>query len=121
MGHLGSILGLERSLGEGKVYPLGYYGLETFMDCIVHGVAKSQTRLSLSFSLSWASQVVLLVKNLPANSGDIRDQVSIPGSGRSSGGGNGNPLQYSCIENLMDREAWRATVYRVAKNQTPLK
>ena len=54
----------------------------------------------------WASQMVLVVKNSPANVGDIRDAGSIPGLGRSPGGGNGNPLQYSCLENPMDREAW---------------
>ena len=47
--------------------------------------------------------MVLVVKNLPANAGDIRDSGSVPGLGRSSGGGNGNPLQYSCLENPMDR------------------
>ena len=56
----------------------------------------------------WTSQVALVVKNLPAHVGDIRDAGLIPGSGRSPGEGNGNPLQYSCLENLMDREAWRA-------------
>ena len=49
------------------------------------------------------------VKNLPANSGDTGDVGSVPGWGRSPAGGNGNPLQYSCLENPMDREAWRAT------------
>ena len=58
-----------------------------------------------------ARQVVLVVKNLPANAGIVRDMVSIPGSGRSPGGGHGNPLQYSSLENLMDREAWWATVH----------
>ena len=53
--------------------------------------------------LIWASQVALVVKNLPANAGDVRDVGSIPGSGRSSGKGHGNPLQYSCLENPMDR------------------
>ena len=48
---------------------------------------------------SWAPQVALVVKNLPANAGNIRNKGSIPGSGRSPGGGNGNPLQYSCLEN----------------------
>ena len=48
------------------------------------------------------------VKNLTANSGDARDADSVPGSGRSPGGGNGNPLQYSCLENSMDRGAWQA-------------
>ena len=47
--------------------------------------------------------MALVVKNLPANAGNVRDADSIPGSGRSLGGGNGNPLQYSCLENLMDR------------------
>ena len=50
----------------------------------------------------WASQMALVVKNPPANAGDVRDVSSIPGSGRSPGGGRGNPLQYSCLENLMD-------------------
>ena len=85
------------------------------------GRKESDTTERLSFSLSWASLVVLLVKNLPANSGDRRDLGSISRSGGSPGGGNGNSLYYSCVENLMDREAWRATVYRVAKNQKPLK
>ena len=62
-------------------------------------------------------EVVLVVKNLPANTGDVRDTGSIPGSGRSPGGGNGNPLQYSCLENLMDRGAWWATVQGVAKSR----
>ena len=57
-----------------------------------------------------ASHMVLVVKNPPANSGDIRDTGSIPGSGRSPGGGHGTPLQYSCLENPMDRGAWWATV-----------
>ena len=61
-----------------------------------------------------------MVKNLPADAGDVRDSGSIPGSGRSSGGGNGNPLQYSCLENSLARGAWRATVYGVAKSQTQL-
>ena len=56
-----------------------------------------------------------MVTNLPANAGDVRDSGSIPGSGRSPGGGHGNPLQCSCLENPMDRGAWRVTVHRVAK------
>ena len=62
-----------------------------------------------------------MVKNPPANAGDTKDIVSIPGSGRSLGGGNGNPLQYSCLGNPMDRGAWWATVHRVAKGRTRLK
>ena len=62
-----------------------------------------------------ASEVALMVKNLPANAGDIRDTGSILGLGRSSEGGRGNPLQYSCVENPMDRGAQQAIVHRVAK------
>ena len=57
------------------------------------------------------------VKNLPANAGDIRDTDLMPGSGRSPGGMHGNPLQYSCLENPVDRGAWQATVHGVAKSQ----
>ena len=63
----------------------------------------------------------IAVKNPPANGGDIRDAGSIPGSRRSPGGGHGNPFQYSCLENPMDRGAWRATVHRGTKSQTRLK
>ena len=59
--------------------------------------------------------MTLVVRKLPASVGDIRDLGSIPGSGRFPGGGHGNPLQYSCLENPMDRGAWQATVNRVAK------
>ena len=101
----------------------------------VHGVAKSRTRLSDFTSLhfiyiyihththtyiymDWASRVVLVVKNRPATTGDIRDTGSIPGLGRSPGGGHGDPLQYSCLENPMDREAWWATVHSVVQSWT---
>ena len=63
----------------------------------------------------WASQVALVVKNLPANAGDVQDAGSIPGSGRCPEEGNGNPLQYSSLENPMDRRAWRATVHWITK------
>ena len=62
--------------------------------------------------------VALVVKKLPANAGDLRDMVSISGSGRSPGRGQGNPPQYSCLEKPMDRGARQATVHRVAKSQT---
>ena len=62
-----------------------------------------------------------MVKNSPANAGDIRDAGLIPGSGRSPGGRHGNSLQYSCLENLMDRGAWGLAVNRVAKSETRLK
>ena len=57
-----------------------------------------------------------MVKNLPANAGEVRDVHSFPGSGRSPGGGNGNPLQYSCLENPMDREVWQDAVYGVTES-----
>ena len=69
----------------------------------------------------WTSQVVLVVKNPAANAGDVRDASLIPGSGRSPGGGHDNPLQFSCLENPIDRGAWPTTVHRVAKSQTQLK
>ena len=62
-----------------------------------------------------------MVKNPPANAGDVRDIGCIPGSGRYPGGGHGNPLQYSYLENPMDRGAWGATVHRVTQSQTQLK
>ena len=65
-----------------------------------------------------ASQGALVVKNLPANAENRRDMGSIPGLGRSPGGGHGNPLQYSRLENLMDRGAWQATVHSVVKSRT---
>ena len=61
-----------------------------------------------------------VIKNPPANAGDARDMGSIPGSGRSSRVGNGNSLQYPCLENSMDRETWQATVHGVTKHQTGL-
>ena len=68
--------------------------------------------------LTRASQVVLVVKNLPPNAGDVRDTASLPGSGRSPGGGHGNPLQYSYQENSMHRRVWWASAHRVTKSQT---
>ena len=59
--------------------------------------------------------MAILVKNLPANAGDARGTGLIPSLGRSPGGGHGNPLQYSCLENPMDRGAWRETVHGVGK------
>ena len=68
-----------------------------------------------------ASSVALVVKNPPANAGDLRDAGLLPGSGRSPVGGHGNPLQDSCLENPMDRGARWATVHGVTKSQTRLK
>ena len=106
----------------------------------VHGVAKSRTRLSdwtelrhtinglnshLEENPGTRSQMnqihypdVAVVKNLPANAGNVKDTNLIPRSGRSPGGGNSNPLQYSCLENPSDRGTWWATVHEVAKSRT---
>ena len=118
VGGLGLIPGLESSPGEGKGYPLQYSGLENSMDCIADEVSKSQTRLS---DLRFHFQVALVIENLPASAGDVRDKGSIPELGRSLRGGQGNPLQYSCLGNPMDRSAWRATIHRVAKSLIQLK
>ena len=86
-------------------FPLGLTGLSSLQ---FKGLSRvfSSTRKFFSTRLPWASQVMLVVKNPPANAGDTRDIGSIPGSGRYLGGGNGNPLQYSSLGNSMDREAW---------------
>ena len=67
-----------------------------------------------------ASKVALVVQNPPSNAGDAKDSGLISGLGRSPGGGNGNSLQYSCLENPMDRGAWWATVHWAAKSLTQL-
>ena len=72
----------------------------------------------LSMVTSWAFQVVLVLKDPPANAGGAGDSGSVLGSGRSPGGGHSNTLQYSCLENPMDKGAWWATVHRVTKSQT---
>ena len=100
----------------------------------IHRVAKSQTRLSDWTEMNYspiklilkskpknanrASQIALVVKNLLANAGDTG---LIPGLGRSPGGRQGNPLEYSCLENRMDKGAWQATVHSAAKSWTQLK
>ena len=75
----------------------------------------------LLYTMQRASQVALVVNNLPANAGDIRDVGLIPGSGRFPGGGPGNPLQCSCLENPTDRGAWWVTAHRVTESRTRLK
>ena len=77
-------------------------------------------KLKLKSDELGASKVAAVLKNLPANARDGRDASSIPGWGRSPEEGNGNPLQYSCLENPMDGEAWLSTVHGVAKSQTQL-
>ena len=70
---------------------------------------------------AWACKVALVVKNPPANAGDIRDVGSIPGLGRYLAEGHGNPLHYSCLEDPVDRGVWWARVHRAAKGRTRLK
>ena len=65
--------------------------------------------------------MALVLKNPPASAGDVRDTGFIPGSGRPPGGGHSNPLQYSCLENPMDKGDWPATAHSVTKSQTRLK
>ena len=76
----------------------------------------SQARVLKWVVISRASQVVLLVKNLPSNEGGVRDRSLISGSGRSPGGGHDNPLQYSCLKNPRDKGAWRTMALRVAES-----
>ena len=90
----------------------------TFVTVVQHH--NQETDFDTIHGLYWASQVALVVKNPPANAGDARDTSSTPKWGRSPGVGNGTSLQYSCLENSMDRGAWQATVHGAAKNQTRL-
>ena len=82
--------------------------------------SKKKKKKKLMVAEGVASQKVLVVKNLPANTGDARDVGFVPGSGRSPGEGHANPLQYPCLESPRDRGAWRATVNGIAKNHTRL-
>ena len=74
--------------------------------------------MNMCIYMAEASHVALVVKNPPPNAEDTRDSGSTPGSGRSEGVGSGNPLQYSCLENPMDRRAWWATVHGAPKDQS---
>ena len=116
---VGLIPGSGRSPGGGHGNPLQYC-LENPMGrgawrATVHRVTKSWTQLK-----RLSVQANLQIWNLPANAGDARDVGLIPGLGRSPGGGNGNLLQYSCLENAMDRGAWRALVHWVKKSWSQL-
>ena len=89
-------------------------GLERVLSvqCRVYGIG------SHSELWTFPASKMLAVKNPPASAGDVKNASSIPGSGRSPGGGHGNPLQYSRLENPMDRGTWRATVRRITQSQT---
>ena len=120
---------LGQSLEGGHDNPLQYSCLEnpheqrSLAGYSPWGRKESDTTERLKHSTGGlrASQGALVVKNLPANAGDVRDTGSISRWGRSPGGGNDNPLQYSCLENLMDRGTWRATVHGVLTSWTRLK
>ena len=95
---------------------------------LIHLMTKSKRKprtplsaLIPTFHLLGDSHVAIVVKNPPANAKDIRDLGSIPGLGRSPGGRHGNPLQYSCLENPVDRGAWQAAIHRVAKSRARMK
>ena len=100
------------------IYITFWYSFNFF---VIWRLAAVSWHINFRTSKARASQVVLVVKKLPANAGDLRVTGLIPGLGRSPGGGHGNPFQYSCLENPMDREAWWATVPGVAKSWTWLK
>ena len=112
-------------LVKAMVFPVVMYGCESWT------VKKAECQTVDAFELwCWRRLFRLLgvwgfprgsvVKTPPTNARDTGDAGSIPGSGRSPGGGNGNPLQYSCLGNPMDRGAWWAAVHQVAKSWTPL-
>ena len=127
-GTLVQSLGWENTLEEGMATHSSILAWKIPMDrgtwwATVYGVSKSQTRLSrllLSYVYG-AAQVVLVVKKMPPNVADLRDMCFILRWGRYPWEGNSNPLQYSYLENFIDRGAWWATVHRVIKSQTWLK
>ena len=115
--------GLGRSPGGGHSNPLQYsclenpHGQRSLVGCSPKNLQGSQ-RVRHWVTKHKASQVVLVAKNPPASAGDAKYAGSVPALGRSPGEGNGNPLQYSCLENPMNRRPWRATVNGVTKNRT---
>ena len=109
------IPGLGTFPGEENGYPLQYSGLENSVVCIIHGVEKSWTQMS-DFHI--CVPVAQIVKNLPAMQ---ETGVQSLGQEDTLEKGNGNPLQYSGLENSMDRRAWQATVHRITKSQTQLR
>ena len=94
------------------------WGVLRFLSCLFLSLGSFTIRDSFTRMQLGASQVAEVVKNPPASAGGIRDVSWIPGSGRSPGGGNGNPLQYSYLGNPLDRGVWWATVHGVTKRHT---
>ena len=96
-----------------------------FLRCFTHGGKdflqdrRKWGKISSFWSMSWgAFQVALVIKNPPVNAGDRREAGLICGLGRSPGGGNGNSIQYFCLENATDRGGWQATVHRITESDT---
>ena len=85
---------------------------------MVSEISQFPVLLKLRLFSAGSSKVVPVIKKQPTQAGDKRDAGSIPGLGRSPGGGYGNPLQYSCLDNSVDKPPWPATVHRVVKSQT---
>ena len=98
-----------------------WYVISMVTRYVVHSSLKVQDGVSSIWAICFFPSSVLVVKNPPANAGDVRDAGSISGLGRFPEGEHGNPLQYSCLENPMDRGTWWATVHGVAKSWTRLK
>ena len=93
-----------------------------WLDLLAEPTGPTYLCIDISIHIHGLPRGALVVKNLPANAGDVRDTGSMPGSGRSPGGREGNPLQSSCLENRMDRGAWTvwATVHRATKSRIRL-
>ena len=89
--------------------------------CSVQEYLSDSVTYEMALPSSWASQVALVVKNPPASAGGMKDLGLTPELGRSPGGGDGNPLQCSYLENPVDRGAWEAMVHKITKSQTGLK
>ena len=109
------------SRGRGHRFCFIYQGFNSREECPIWFTPQVSNKLPIARHARRASQVVLVLKNLVANAGDLKDTDSIPGLGRSPGEGNGNPHQFSCLENPMDRGEWQATVPGVSKSWTRLK
>ena len=100
--------------------PVSVYNIACMRACVCVCVYASLPSILFFNNFIWASQVALVVMNLPATSGDTGDSSSILGLGRSPGEGNSNPLQYSCLGNIMDKGTVWATVHEVTESWTQL-
>ena len=101
-------------------HPWTHCQSKSMLKLLTFSLPRRGSLLSLLFLSSSDSQVKPMVKNPSVNAGDIRDKSSIPGLGRSPGGGHGNPLQYSCLQTPTDRGAWWVRVHGVTRSQTQL-